>query len=195
MQFLDFTGVCTKAFLSTSSKEPTWQSRQTVPAAPAFSLRLAGGGVVLRAGVFAAAGVLAAAGALAAAAARPGAKRAASATARIWVLERMVVVPLLLLGQVASVALARREGRMLVGLEELGVLRRVRVVATDAVDPRRVDGEVGGRELLGLGVVALAAQIVHRLRHEPRLGRGVRLVAGEAVVGRLVSLLARKLDL
>ena len=84
---------------------------------------------------------------------------------------------------VTFVARARGEGHVDAGLEELRVLRRMRVVALPTVHRRRRDVQVGLAERRPVGVVALEARGLDRLTQQGILGRKMRLVAAQAVSG------------
>src|SRR3990170_7344053 len=72
---------------------------------------------------------------------------------------------------------------------ELRILRGVRVVALSAVHDRRLDVQVGLAERRARRVVAFEARGLNRLDQQGILGRGMRLVASQAVsCRRLVGL-------
>lgn len=78
--------------------------------------------------------------------------------------------------------LSRCKGRMDVLLEEFGILGRMRVMATNAIDHGWIDMKVCRREGIILEVMAPSAQILKRLGKESRLCRKMRFVAVETIV-------------
>ena len=95
----------------------------------------------------------------------------------------------------AVVARSCPKGRVDIRLEELRVLRGVRVVTAHTVHHRRIDIDMGVAERSRLEIMALPADVGHRLQKQVRLGREMRTVAGQTVArGRwMVFLLAHPL--
>src|SRR3990172_2153272 len=130
-----FAGMWTN-FLLSLSPNSVWQSRHTLPAAPGFNRNL-----------------------FCACATEP-ASDGSSARTSASALSRM---PGPASRNVTCVARPRAEGHVEIGLEELQILRGVRVVALSAVHGRRLDVQVGLAERRARRVVAFEARWLNRL--------------------------------
>lgn len=67
-------------------------------------------------------------------------------------------------------------------LEKLGGLGRMRIMAFPAIDHIRINADMGAGKRLRFQFVAFAADFLHRLIEQGRLGREMRLVTGQAIV-------------